>query len=369
MAMPVAAGLGAIGLAASLYGASKKVATPYKPQALHQDENAYNYGGSAEAAEKWRSDLAARDAGALGAADRQQGQADAARGQQLDLLHNYRDMAAGRGPNLAAEQARGMLGATQAQQAAVAANVRGGAANQLVAQRQSAALGATMQGQVNQQISEQTARQQLAAMDAERGLLGDVRGGDFAARGMSEQRAAGALGARMGVDNTALGASIQRDQDARSGEQWLEDARAGRSAAVSAQQQADKDRWLRFGGNTMDAAGQVLGAGAGGGKKLCRPARSSAGRVTALPSTTARAANSPYRPSSRRWGRRRRASAPPGATRRPCTCGKGAPASAPRPPSTRTWPGPSRPAAGPCRPTPSPTTAQGGAGATGANRR
>ena len=368
LAIPAAIALA--GAAASYYGSKKKVDKPYQAQALHQNAGAYEYGGSPDALRDWRSSLAKRDAGALGAADRQMGQADAARAQQLDLLGGYQEMAAGRGPNLAAQQARGMLGAAQAQQTAAAANVRGGAANQLVAQRGSAALGATMQGQVNQQISEQTARQQLAATDAQRGVLGDIRGGDFTARGMSEQRAAGALGARMGVDQTQLGASIQRDQDSRAAEQWFEEAKMGARDRLTAQQQADKDRWMKLGGNMMEAGGKVYGATAGaGGGKLCPPGASSAGTATAWPSTTARAAASTCPRWSRPSAPPRRASGLRGATRRPSTCARVAPASTSRPPSTRGWRPPSRPAAGPCPPMPWPTTARAVAPATGASRR
>jgi hypothetical protein len=292
-----------VGLATSLYGASKGVAKPYKPQALHQDENAYNYGGSAEGTSAWRDELAKRDAGALGGADKDAQMAAMARNQQQGLLGQYQQMAAGKGPSLAQEQAKRMLGQAQAAQVANAANVRGGAGNQLVAARGAADLGGQLQAQANQQASELRAKEQLAAMDAQKGLLGDIRSGDFTARGMGEQRAAGALGARMGLEDRALGSSIQRDQDARAGEQWLEEARMGAGKSLSEQQQKDKDRWMQFGGDMMSGGGQVAGAGAT--KKLwaAGPPTSRTRRGEATRCTTMRGAPCPSPPPRmlRRW--------------------------------------------------------------------
>ena len=275
------------------------------------------------------SELAQRDAQGLAAANASAGQAQQARGLQGDVYgrqgavyDRWAAMADGTGPSLAREQLKAGLGTAQAQQAAAAANTRGGAANQLVGARQAAQMGSAMQGQANQQAVMVRAQEQMGAIQGMGGAAdsmgqtaGAMRAGDFTARGYDEQRAAGALGARMGVEQAQQAANIQREQDRRANEQWLEEARMGARDKLTAQQQADKDRWLRFGGGMMEAAGSVYGKSGGAGK-LCRlagPPTSRTPRGAVTPSSTTRASRRPSPPprTSRRWCRRSRRGAAP----------------------------------------------------------
>ena len=326
----------AAGAAYSAYkGMRGKKAAPYVPPEEKIDAQAYQYGGDSGATSRWREELANRDAQALAAANGSAAQAQQARGLQGDVYgrqgnvyDRWAAMADGTGPSLAREQLKAGLGVAQAQQTAAAANTRGGAANQLLGARQAAQMGSAMQGQANQQAAMVRAQEQMGAISGMGGAAdsmgqtaGAMRAGDFTARGYDEQRASGALGARMGLEQQQLVAQMARDQATRDAFEWTQNARMGVSDKQRADQQAQKDRWMQIANGLMTTGATVVTKGGGfgsggGGGQLCRPAgpptsRTPRGAVTRCSTTRGRRRPSPRPRTSRRWSRRSRHAAAP----------------------------------------------------------
>ena len=208
-----AANVGTLGL----YGTTMDTATMAGPKATTVAPNAasYEFGGSPLMRDRYRQELSGRDAQALAMAGGEAGAAQQARGLQGDLYGQYGAMARGEGPSLAAMQMRAGLDQAQQQAGQQAASVRGGAGNQLIAQRMAQQTGAALASQAAQATSELRQREQLAAMEAQAGLAGAMRQGDLASRGLSEQRAAGALGARMGLESQQMQGQMAMDEGRR----------------------------------------------------------------------------------------------------------------------------------------------------------
>lgn len=175
------------------------------------DPNAYQYGGSPEATDLWRQELAQRDALAGGRLSLDARLSDEARGRQSALYDQYGALARGEGPSLAREQMRAGLDQSQQQASQQAASARGGAGNQLLAQRYAQQTGAQLASSAAAQGAQLRAQEQLAALQAQAGLAGQMRQGDLSARGLSEQRYAGSLDARMGMEGQQLQAQMARD--------------------------------------------------------------------------------------------------------------------------------------------------------------
>jgi hypothetical protein len=247
LAIPIA--LGVAGAAASIYGASKSGGTVRTP--MPNNEN-YKFGGSNEAREAWRNGLAERDAAALGQADQWGAQGAQAREQQARLMGEYQDVAAGKGPSIAQMQLRQGQQEAAGRAAQMAANTRGGGGNILTAQRMAQSQGAEQAAAVNAQAAQLRAGEIERARDAQVGLASGMRTGDMSAQSLYEQRAAGALGARMDLEQTDLNARMGYDA-AQRGE-------LNRTNDLQVQQaQKNKDRWMQFGGSLIGAAGSTAG--------------------------------------------------------------------------------------------------------------
>jgi hypothetical protein len=126
---------------------------------------------------------AGMEQGSLAQAQASYDQSQQARGEQQRMLGEYQQMAAGKGPSLAREQAFRGLGQAQAQATQTAASARGGGANALLANRAAQQQGAQMALASNQQAIENTRAEQLAAMEAQAGIASNMRGGDLSTRG------------------------------------------------------------------------------------------------------------------------------------------------------------------------------------------
>ena len=153
------------------------------------DKNAYQWGGKEGGAQ---ADID-RYRGLAQAADMRQGpQIDnsnfygdrgmemGARGAQQYAMDQYRAQMSGLAPSVAQAQQQQGLRQAQMQQAQLAANARGGGANQAAAQRMAAMQGANLTGQAVDQAATLRAQEYASAANAFGGLASATRQGDLA---------------------------------------------------------------------------------------------------------------------------------------------------------------------------------------------
>lgn len=149
---------------------------------------------------------------------------------------------------------------TEAQRgAALAASVRGGGGNQLMAQQmaqEQAALGASRASAEQAKVRQSEIENARAARGE---LASGMRGADMAGLTLQEQAAQNALGARMDMEETQL-SSYQKYDAAQRGELDRADDMNNEKA------QRSKDRWMRLGGSLLDVSGKT-GVGALGAEK------------------------------------------------------------------------------------------------------
>lgn len=252
--LAIAGGLALAGAGATAYGASKKVpkATPVavKPTAFG--------GGNDLQEQQLRREMADREATALSSADRYAKDAEGARGLQASAYDRYQQQAEGRGPSLAAKLAEQSANRMAAVQAQSAASARGGGGNQLLAQRMAMQQGAVVGQQGAAQASQMRMQEQMEGMRGMADMSTRMREGDLAARGMSEQRAAGSLGARMGMEGTIYEGGV------RTALAEQQSTQAAQMANIE-RRQREKDRWFQMGGQLLGMGGQMGSAMAGKG--------------------------------------------------------------------------------------------------------
>jgi hypothetical protein len=243
--------LGAYSTVKDIYGTGPKAQAPVT------DPNAFIYGGSQWKADKARQDLASRDAAAMAQAQREIDAAAQARGMQADLYGQYGALARGEGPSLARAQMAAGLDQAQRQASQQAASVRGGAGNQLIAQRMAQQTGAGLASQAAAQGAQLRMQEQLGALEAQAGLAGAIRQGDLSGRGLSEQRAAGALDAQQRMEEAQLRAQMARAGGEQQASMWAQEQNI-------ASEQARKDRKQKFIGDLQKNVSEGFGKASGG---------------------------------------------------------------------------------------------------------
>lgn len=162
------------------------------------DSNAFNYGGSGQAATQEIAGSRGMGYAAqarqgpqvnYGAADQSRGLGLAARGGQGEAGDLYRAAALGQGPSAAQAQLRMGLDQATASQYALANSARGGALGLAGAQQQAQSQAALMAGQAAQQAAVLRAQEQQAGMAGYAGVMGQQRGQDLQAQGLDAQQA------------------------------------------------------------------------------------------------------------------------------------------------------------------------------------
>lgn len=272
--------------AAGIYSAYKGYkAGKSTPNAQAPAAAPVHYGGSGMIEGQLRKDISDRDALATQDAQRYRGMADQSRAAQAGLLDRYGAMERGEGPSLAQQQLQQGLSSAQQQANQQAASVGGGAANQLVAQRMAQQTGAGLAGQVAGQAAQLRQQEQLAAMQAQAQLAGQMREGDYAGAQMGEQRAGQAFGARMGMEGDIYRGKLGQAQADQQANIWAQEQNIAR-------RQAEADRWWKLGGSLLSSGASVGSSGLGGGKlwRIHTP-RTSPFRVVAGTGCTTRRGN------------------------------------------------------------------------------
>lgn len=289
------AGAGLIGSYAS--GAMKETA---KVQAKDPNAQAYQYGGSADATQQWRDELAARQQQMAQRRNTWDPRLNNDIAAQNRALGRFEDMAAGRGPSLAREQLREGQAEAQRRQMALAAGASGGAAGRQLAERNAQRIGADAALDTNRAAAQIRAQEQMGAAQAAANLSTGMRnasqdGGFNAQRFESE-----AMGMRLGLEQQQMQGAMALDQAALGQDRWEQETN-NRIAAENRQR-----KQALWGGLTSAGAG-MMGMGLGGGGKLwpslaIAPTRRR-GRIRSLATTAAR----------RRWRPRRRPTSRPSA--------------------------------------------------------
>lgn len=249
--------------------AGKKV-DPYQ-----HDQNAYQYGGSAEAAQQWRDDLEARQGQMAQRRDKWDPRLNNDIAAQNRALGRFEDMAAGRGPSLAREQLAEGQAEAQRRQMAMAAGASGGAAGRQLAERNAQRIGSDAQLDTNRAAAQLRAQEQIGAMQASANLATGMRnasqeGGFNAQRFESE-----AMGMRLGLEQQQMQGAMALDANKAATDRWTQEQN-------SRIEEANKQRKSSMWGSLLGAGAGMLGMGAGGGK-LC-PSSATQTMATATPS-------------------------------------------------------------------------------------
>lgn len=162
-----------------------------------------------------------------------------ARADQAALASRYGDLEAGRGPSLAREQLREGANTAANNATNLAASVRGGGGNQLLAMRQAQNVGAQQAAAANSAAAQVRAQEQIGAMNAQAALYQGMRSAD-------QQAYQQDLAARHGI----TGQQMEMDRWATDTNSRLEEANRQRKAAL----------W----GGLSSAGGSMLSMGLGG---------------------------------------------------------------------------------------------------------
>lgn len=175
-------------------------------------------------------------------------------GKQSDLYNAYGALAAGQGPNPALALLQQQTGQNTAAQAALMAGQRGVAANPALMGRQIAQQGAMNQQNAIGQGAALQAQQQLAAMQAQTGLAGQMVGNQMGAGGMYTDAYQNSLNAMLGANQATNQINAQLA-----------------SERARAKQEQIKNAFDAASGGMMSAAeyfGKSGGGGGGGGSMV-----------------------------------------------------------------------------------------------------
>lgn len=213
----------------------------------------YTWGklGKNSMARKEYDKRAGMEQGSLAQAQTSYDQSQQARGEQQRMLGEYQQMAAGKGPSLAREQAWRGLGQAQAQATQTAASARGGGANVLLANRAAQQQASQMALATNQAAIENTRAEQLAAMEAQAGIASNMRQGDLSTRGQDLGQANAQMDAQFRIADASQRGKIAAKQD------------HNRAVQFDAQQQFAADESYRQ-RRQQFAAGITRGVASGG---------------------------------------------------------------------------------------------------------
>jgi hypothetical protein len=235
-----------------------------KPVTAYQhDANAYQYGGSAEATQKWRDDLAARQGQMQQRRDKWDPRLNNDIAAQNRALGRFEDMAAGRGPSLAREQLASGQAEAQRRQMAMAAGASGGAAGRQLAERNAQRIGSDAQLDTNRAAAQLRAQEQIGAMQASANLATGMRnasqdGGFNAQRFESE-----AMGMRLGLEQQQMQGAMALDANKAATDRWTQEQN---TKIAEANRQRKAALW---GGVTNAGVGALTwgigGSGSGGG--------------------------------------------------------------------------------------------------------
>jgi hypothetical protein len=202
------------------------------------DPNAYDpsaFNSISEAARQKAAAAAARQAPetdwSMADADRQM--ALHVRNRQLGLADDLEAFLRGERDSLADRQLQAATQRVLQQQNNLAANVRGGAGNQLAAMTLAQRQGLAAQVETERMRAEQRAAEEASARGQLAGLLGQTRGQDLDMRGQSQGQA------RFGTEAT-LQAQAQSDAQARFFEQLRLQAAQGAAGVTQAQAEAQQ---------------------------------------------------------------------------------------------------------------------------------
>lgn len=221
-----------------------KPISPYQPDPSLYDTSGY---GSISDAARQRA-AAAQDRTAPTTdwtmANQDRGLSMETRGRQMALADDFDAFLRGDRSSLAQQQLASGMQRVNAEQANAAANVRGGAGNQLLAAEEArrAALGSQLE--LNKQQGELRAQEEAAARGQLAGLLGQTRGQDLGQRGQSQDQA-------QFVTQTEMQQRAANDRM----QQFYDSLRLQAQQGASQVQQAQ-------GAAQQQAAGQVLGINA-----------------------------------------------------------------------------------------------------------
>lgn len=256
--LALGAGMAAAGLIGSYAsGAMKDTA---KVTARDPNAQAYQYGGSADAAQRWRDDLAARQ--------QQMGQRRDAWDPRLNndiaaqnrALGRFEDMAAGRGPSLAREQLAEGQAEAQRRQMAMAAGASGGAAGRQLAERNAQRVGADAALDANRAAAQIRAQEQIGAMQAAANLSTGMRNasqeGGFGAQRFESE----AMGMRLGLEQQQMQGQMALDQAGLQQDRWQQET----NMQI---EEANKARKGKLWGGLTNAGAGMMGMGLGGGGK------------------------------------------------------------------------------------------------------
>lgn len=250
------------------------------------DQNAYNYGGSPTGARdaanryknaaEWGQTRQAVNVN-YDQANEDRARALQARGQQEAAANLMMQRATGQAPSIARMAANRQMQQVAGEQASAAASARGAGAIAL-AQQQAAANTAAAQGNVAGQAQINEANERLAAEQAAFGAFSGMRGLDYQGqgqaaqqtqyqagleaqqRGLNDQFSLGMTGFEHGVNQTQLGAQMQREAQQSANNLGAQGINAGVGGQNAAMNQAN-------GWGAINAGASVAGAGGSGGPK------------------------------------------------------------------------------------------------------
>lgn len=250
------------------YGTVKDIYTPSQKATPPAQAPVY-YGGDPQQAARYREQLAMQDRTASGEAARYRGMADQSRGLQGDVYGGFGEMGSrydamyrGEGPSLGRQMLQQGLSQAQQQAGQTAASTTGGAANALVAQRLAQQTGASLAGQTAGQAAQMRQQEQFAAMQgkaamlqAQGGLAGQMREGDYYGAGQMEGRAAQRLGAQMGMEGQIYQGQLGQAGADQQAQMWAQGANIE-------SEEARKARKQQFVSGLYQGAGKAAGMGA-----------------------------------------------------------------------------------------------------------
>ena len=250
------------------YGTIKDIYSSSSPAQAQQQAPVY-YGGDAAATQRYRDQLARQDREASGEAARYRGMADQSRGMQRDVYGGFGEMGSrydamyrGEGPSLGREMLQQGMSQAQQQAGQTAASTTGGAANALVAQRLAQQTGASLAGQAAGQAAQMRQQEQFAAMQgkaamlqAQGGLAGQMREGDYYGAGQMEGRAGQRLGAQMGMEGQIYQGQLGQAGADQQAQMWAQGANIE-------SEEARKARKQQFVSGLYQGAGKAAGMGA-----------------------------------------------------------------------------------------------------------
>lgn len=239
------AGAGLIGAYAS--GAMNSTSHVQAPQT---NKGSYVWGGDKNALPQETKRL-------TGFEDQSRALAQSARGDQAALATRYADMEAGRGPSLAREQLREGANTAANNASNLAASVRGGGGNQLLAMRDAQNAGVQASAAANESAAQVRAQEQLGAMQAQAALYQGMRAAD-------QQAYQNDMAARYGLEGQQLDANMQEDKLRMGAEQWAAQTNVGIDEA-NKQRKAALWGGLTNAGASMATMGMAGGGGGGGG--------------------------------------------------------------------------------------------------------